>query len=158
MPNKFTAIDPQGVTHKRTSQNRSYAFTVVVLAGQAYLDSRRPNEIEIKKLNDESWDRVENEAKGIFPKSEQWRGSNALASWKKFAIEWMSEHTREGVLAEAIAHAHKCYDQCVMVGDDLKYFNAGWCSRRDLAEKLADTQRGKGYEDVQILVATKVGG
>jgi len=158
MPNKFTAIDPQGTVHKRTSQNRSYAFTVVVLSGAAMLERARPDAAKIKQQNDASWDRIENEAKGIFPKSEQWRGEKALAGWQAFSIEWMQTHTREGELAEAIANAEKRYAARVAGGADLRYHNVGWCSRRDLAEKLANTYRVHNHEDVRILEAVKVGG
>lgn len=150
---KFFAIDPQGVEHLRTSKNRIYTHTVIVLRGAAHLEAQRPKLADIVARNNKSWDRIENEAKGIFPNAEQWRGPKALASWQAFAIEWMTKHTREGALAEAIAHDDKVFKARVASGRDLVYENAGWCGRLDLARKLADQMRKNSFEAVVILEA-----
>lgn len=154
MPNKFIAVDPQGVTHKRTSQNRNYSHCVVVLNGQANLDAAKPDPAKIKAGNDEMWDRIENEAKGVFPKSEMCRGPNALKSWQESAVRYMSGHTRESDLAEAMEHAESVYAHRLEEGRDLRYVCVGWCGRLDLARKLA--AQHTQAEKVVILEATKL--
>lgn len=153
--NRHYIIDPQGQKHTRNSKGRTYTHAVVVLTGAKFLEARRPNIAIAKMENDRMWDRIENEAKGIFPKGEQWRGPKALASWQAHAVKWMTEHTREGDLAEAIAHANKMFKQRVESGEDLRYGCVGWAGRLDLAEKLAAAQRVHGFEDVRIIPAVR---
>ena len=153
--NIFTAVDPAGITHKRSTE-RSYAYTVVSKEGEAYLASKAPDLAKVRAETEANYDELIAQSKGIHKKSDLWRGEKALAFFEDFAKRYLIENpSREAYADEAVKHAQEQYDARVAGGRHLRYENAGWCSRLDLAQKLAGTLQGQGYEDIQILVAIK---
>src|ERR1043165_8541508 len=154
MTNHFYAIDPQGNAHTRNSKGRVYAYTVVVRPGRDAVNRYLANIAKKAVAAGESYDRTVDESKGIFPQRELWRGQKALQSWTDFAIEYLATGPysvgREAVVDKARSDAQQQaqdYERG-MAWD--RYHNVGWCSRRDLAEKLAAQQTG---EQVVILEA-----
>ena len=151
--NIFTAVDPQGRTHKRSTA-RAYAYTVVTKQGVASIERQAPDLVAVAKDAARSYDVLVAQSKGIHQKADLWRGEAALKFFQDFAIKHLADgSTRESGVADAVANARKWYDLRVADGRHLHYENAGWCSRLDLAQKLAATFIG--YEDVQILPATQ---
>ena len=60
----FTAVDPAGKTHKRSSKERVYTHTVVYREGEAFRDKRAAH-IEATRISTEkSYTRLESNAAG----------------------------------------------------------------------------------------------
>ncbi len=153
--NIFTAVDPAGVTHKRSTA-RTYTHTVVYKEGRAYADARAAGLERTRVSTEESYTRLENEAKGIHDPKDQWRGPKALKFFTDFAIDYLKEHpNREVYVAQQVADARAAHNRYIAGKSWDRYENAGWTSRLDLAQKLAGTLSGRGYEDIQILTAIK---
>jgi hypothetical protein len=153
--NHFHAVDPQGRIHTRNSKGRTYAYTVVVRVGRTKVD-RYYAAIEAAGVDaGQSYDRTVDESKGVFPQRELWRGAAALKNWQDFAIEYLKDPEgygdgRDAAIAKAIAHAREVAEDYEAEGRWDRYENAGWCSRADLAQKLAAQTIG---EQVVILDA-----
>ena len=151
MTTTFTAIDPAGVTHKRTSKGRTYSHTVVYKEGQAYAD-RRVSAIEATRVSTEkSYTRLESTAAN---NPEPGRHSSVWAHDTAFAIGYLAEHpSREVYVAKQVAHAQEQFNDMIAAKRYLAYSNAGWCGRLELAQRLAASLSGRGYEDIRILTA-----
>jgi hypothetical protein len=154
---KFTAIDPAGKTHKRTSKERTYTHTVVALpsAPKAVLAAtskearamHRKNfvyHLEMangtsKWLERNSWEteaqHAEREANGID------NGMKALRGCKN-AQEYESVMTEISLAAIRERRAKGYYDT---------YQSMGWCGRADLAEKLKTSCENRGWIEITIL-------
>lgn len=160
----FTAVDPQGVEHKRTSENRVYTHTVVVKYGQAYaarkLVAARQHVIQQapedyafhQSMADGTWYTVQHP---------QFIDQKNDAEAARHADE-IAGLTVEGYIAKRLKEVEAEHVTKLESGEYDRYWNAGWCSRHDLAQKLAGgnfhhTPENRAFiEDVQILPATKV--
>jgi hypothetical protein len=162
---KYFAIDPQGETHTRTTA-RTYTHAVVVKLGRAYAAQQLARRIANTRkqapkdfafyltMIDGTWytraDRPAALGKGIPDWMTPAQREAEIADYTKRCAgcttpEAYAEHAlREVETAHAAQIAEGYYD---------KFGAAGWCGRRDLAEKLAAKERGNGYEDVVILEA-----
>jgi len=130
----FTAIDPNGVEHKRTSDRRSYSHTVVYQKAvhEARAKARHASHIDngryylqcIAKGFHESLMKFEHYA------SDQGRHD---ADVKMAYAELKGCTTAEGFAAMRVAEELLKLD----AEDWSAYWNAGWCGRFDLAQKLA---------------------
>ena len=150
----FTAVDPAGKTHKRSSKERVYTHTVVYREGEAFRDKRAAH-IEATRISTEkSYTRLESNAAG---NPEPGRHPSVWARDTAFAIEYLAKHPSRAVyVAEAVARAEKHHAEYVAGGFWDVYQNAGWCGRLELAEKLAASLRSCGYADIRILPAVAV--
>ena len=161
MSNKFTAVDPAGIVHKRTSQNRVYSHTVVgrrsfnanlKAAQEGHIPTERSNfkfymayvNGTSEYLAKKSWENEEQHKRRV--DDEVARAVSALAGTTTF------EQYRAMLRENAIARVMKAQRE----GQYDKYVNLGWCGRLDLAQKLASGSLAKNYEDVRILEAVKV--
>lgn len=152
---KFFAIDPQGVEHLRTSENRIYTHTVVVLRGEAYaarqlieaLDhatSQAPKDYVFhQSMVDGTWYTVQHP---------QWIDQRNDAEAAKHAAE-IADLTVEGYVQKCLKKVRAQHDARHDAGLYAKWHNVGWCGRHDLAQKLADQTRKHGFQDVVILEA-----
>lgn len=167
---KFTATDPAGVIHTRTTE-RTYEYTVVTLP--CY-------EGDVAFYASESWDKSEAKnfryyrqiAAGNDPyPARQWRDDPARFTAEEIA-ESLAHAEAENAkrLADAIekvaGHADAAsycagqrakrlaaVEQRKAEGYYQIWQNAGWCGRLDLASKLAQKCSGSRTAAVQILPA-----
>ncbi|MER9003312.1 hypothetical protein NKI15_06745 [Mesorhizobium sp. M0862] len=139
----YTAIDPAGVEHKRTTADRTYTHTVVFQRskaaaieaataksargfhannGQYYLDCIRDG----RHSNLMSFEHYRNDTD---------RQARDVAE----AIEHLSGVTTAAEFADAKVAAHVARIEAT---DWTIWHNAGWCGRHDLALKLAAKASG----------------
>lgn len=132
----FTATDPNGFEHKRTSDRRSYTHTVVYRRSEKdYVEQAIANH----RLNVST---------GEWLLACVANGKHASLMGFKHYAEDEARHAADvvdsveklGGAKNAVEYADKLVTEHVA---ELKkrdwntYWNAGWCGRRDLAEKLA---------------------
>jgi hypothetical protein len=151
---KFTATDSDGGVHKRSSQSREYAYTVVA---KASYNHAMVVALELRKVDLDNFGycfamafKGGYDSRGMWlaPRNEKERqgyedsllGCKDAKSYQRKLVE----KRRQGV--EALLEAG-FYD---------RWQNQGWCSRRDLAENLASNTRNKPYwAKVEILIADR---
>lgn len=151
---RFIAFDPEGRIHTRSSEARTYTHTVVYKEGRTYAERRAANVERTRQGAEEGYTELLQQAQGIHATKEHWRGPKALQFFTDFAIEYLAKHpSREVYVRDRAAHAQRIQDDYMASRSWAVYSNAGWCGRRALAEKLAATLQGRGYEDIQILEA-----
>lgn len=155
----FLATDPAGKTHKRTSQNRTYAATVVVREGTA--------NAERKFEAGEGW-RRDHDAKNFAYAAARTtaeavtadllrRNHKVLADDADYVARRVAENvafvegfaTVEEYVEKQAAKRRAKFEAEKAAGSYERWLNAGWCGRPDLALKLASQQ--KGYDEVRIL-------
>jgi hypothetical protein len=165
----FTAIDPNGVEHVRTSDRRNYSHTVVAQYNKADHMNRAvdPN---WAKTDGSNWDYHAKIANGNDPyPSKCYLGNHP----DKYSAEQIAEEvvtvaatnakrvedaktfvsiTREEHIAKMLADRIAA----VEAKDYNGWHNLGWCGRRDLADKLASGKDGNGggyYHNATVLEA-----
>lgn len=167
----YTAQDPQGVIHKRSTTSRAYTHTVV--GKRSYeLAMRRARstqwaksdardyayEVQISEGNDPvpaiNWDARYPAGKTAEQiAASQLRADAANEKRFELAKARVGNHTVqswcEARQAERIAVVEKDAEQ----GYYEVFVNLGWCGRRDLADKLAAKARTDGYDIVTVLLA-----
>lgn len=155
---KFTAIDPNGVIHTRTSKTRIYSHTVVGLpsmqASVLYAMSKQNRKLfadnyayhaamvggTSRWLAKNNWETVEaHSARVALDKAKSAKELNGTTSAADYA-----QMKVEGMLAAIRKQEAEGYFN--------KYQNFGWCGRYDLAHRLATTKSEK-WLDVTILEA-----
>jgi hypothetical protein len=157
--NKFTAVDPAGLTHTRNSKDRTYTHTVVALPSsvQRTLAATSP---AMRKTHRSNFVYHLNMA-------------NGTSKWLERTL-WETEVSHITRTKQEIAKAQNALRGCqtaqeyenMMVDADLArikkamtdgfyatYQNIGWCGRLDLAQKLKTTSENKGWVGVTILEA-----
>lgn len=158
MATTFLAIDPAGATHKRTSQNRTYAATVVVRKGveQAQRDFdhgetwRRKHDAEnyVYAAAHDTVEKAHARLAAKFPALAADPEYVARDAAKNAAFIAGCPTAADYVAKQAAARLAK-FEAAKAAGEFERWLNAGWCGRPDLALKLAAQQ--KGYAEVRIL-------
>jgi hypothetical protein len=159
----FTAIDPNGVEHKRTSDRRTYTHTVVFQKSYAKALERAS---QLYKVDGENFDYYVELAAGqhqrVTPDSGYHASYSAEFIANARANQIAENERRQASAKETIeGHTRESYqrlkrDERVAEVErgkanghlDHDWFNAGWCGRLDLAQKLA-----AGYDNARILEA-----
>jgi hypothetical protein len=156
--NKHTATDRNGTVHTRNSAGRVYTHCVV---------ARRSYENALKNASAKAWAysgfdywRAEADGCGKYQNQKAWetveQHASRVAKEMKVAKEYLAGATNEAelktiVIARQVAgveanKANGYYDNLVCLG---------WNGSRSLAEKLASSNRAKGYyAEVMILEAS----
>lgn len=156
---KHFVIDAAGAKHTRTSQNRKYSHTVV------YQDSYEHAKAMAVSKDWRTRDRnnfdfymkwVNGSSEYITKKS--WESDEQHA--ERIARETANATERlngcrdvDGYLAMQQAQRLADVEQKKAEGGFDQWCNAGWCGRRDLAEKLAAQWTGPAYRNTTILEA-----
>lgn len=165
--NVFTAIDPNGVEHKRTSESREYAHTVVFRKDKRLMMHYATQEGHTKQ-DGSNYDYYRECAAGTHEHVTHVTGREGYhPSYSDADVARMQAAQREKN-AKSIAYAktqtdglsrdayikHKRAERVARVEatDFNEFHNAGWCGRLDLAQKLAGSIHGV---DVTILPAVK---
>lgn len=153
----FTVTDPNGKTHKRTSENRTYTHAVIARPSYEcaikHLDNKRAEQNTRSNfeyhlgfangtsrwLTKNTWEteqqHQERAAREIARSVEELNGS-------KTADEYVAMVRKQHLDRIEEARAKGFYDTFTCVG---------WCGRLDLAHKLASTTSGNDYyTDVRI--------
>jgi hypothetical protein len=167
----FTAIDPNGVTHKRTSDRRIYSHTVVFQESKA-AHMATATSAEWAKQDGKNYDYDVECAAGTHPHvTHVSPASGYHSSYTPERIAEMQQAQRdsnvkriasakatiEGLTrAEYIAKKQAERVARVEAADYTVWHNAGWCGRLDLAHKLEAQMRGLRHTStVMILEAVK---
>lgn len=162
--NIHTATGPNGETFKRTSQGRTYPFTVV--GRESYEDAVRrahsrveANAREFRQNQDWARDGFEPSAwmvgKPDFKDptttvAERFR-EDGKETGRKFLAE-ASVETAEEYAASELAKDLAAIEARKVKGDfDRFLVNFGWAGRLDLAQKLAGSSASSRYAEVRIL-------
>lgn len=158
--NKFTAIDPAGKTHTRTSKTRTYTHTVVGLPN-ATRTVLMAQSLEMRKAHRSNFKYHAAYADG----TSQWLTRN---SWET-EISHLSRTQQEIASSVAelngcdnaedyvnmkIVEAHRGIREAMAQGYYDTYQNLGWCGRADLAAKLKITSENRGWVNVAVLQIT----
>ena len=139
MPKKiYTAVSPDGQTHKRTTADRTYTHTVV--ARWNYDEHlRRAGDASIHADNDKS--NYNYYVRELDPATRKWTHSESELAGFTANIEGIANEADylEAQIVKRIAKIEA--DKAA--GEFDKYRNMGWCGRRDLAQKLLHDTIGK---------------
>ena len=141
--NIFTAVDPQGRTHKRYT-SRTYVATVVYKLG-AKVEARDRAAIEdgVIACHGTFWAYEEANSRGDHGRLTGLSPDHS-AQIVKDAKEFLAHYpTHEAYMAKCLKAAKERHEEKVAAGEYTTYQNAGWTSRPDLAAKLASTFGGQ---------------
>ena len=156
----FTAIDPNGKTHTRTSKTRTYTHTVVGLPSstKATLAAMSP---EMKAYHRSEFKFrmgfLDGTSKWLTKRdweSEEQYLERSQRDREKAAIELDGCETAQDYENMKIVQAHRRIREKMAAGYYDTYQNFGWCGRPDLAAKLKARMEGLGYLNVTILQIT----
>lgn len=152
---RYTATDPNGFTHTRTSQSRTYSHTVVFQASKDVAVKRAHERLKSDRSNCEWHARIASTPVEEYVDSE-------MAKWSHMTREYVIEGHAEHVATVAAFRGGSINGEAAaMLADRLAkieatdwdiWHNAGWCGRYDLALKLAAGI--KNATSVTILPAT----
>lgn len=160
MANKHTATCPNGAIVRRTSATRVYTHVVVARHSYAHdlAGAQRVGEPGAKDHIASNFEYYRQYLDGTseFLQRREWHTDESYERERKASIERAEqalngtttvEEYRAMLKAQALARvadrkAAGYYD---------KFEALGWCSRPDLAAKLANSKRGELYDDVTIL-------
>jgi len=149
MPNKHTAILPDGSVATRTSQNRVYTHCVAVRMDfeYAYEQAAKYGNWEVHKRN---WEYFKREADPATARHRNLGGktSENLAEQDRIAGLTLTQYRAE-LTGQAIEEVLKAKDE----GFYEKWQVVGWNGRLDLAQKLASQHSGPSYAEVRIIEA-----
>jgi hypothetical protein len=156
---KFTAIDPAGKFHTRTSKTRIYTHTVVALPSSVK-HTLSASSRQMKQLHRGNYQYHTSYADGTSPylMRQQWESDAAYAGRyaeevQKSVAELNGCNTVEDYVTMKIEAAHEAIRHAMARGYYETYQNMGWCGRRDLATALATKTSGHGMVSVTILDA-----
>ena len=156
----FTAIDPAGKTHTRTSKTRTYTHTVVGLPSstKATLAAMSPETRAYHRSNfkyhmafvdgTSQWLR-----RNTFETEVQYL-ERAAMEIERSAVELDGCDNAEDYVNMKIVQAHRGIREAMARGYYDTYQNLGWCGRADLAAKLKTTSENRGWVNVTILQIT----
>ena len=172
---RYLATDPDGAVHKRTSESRSpsfkpYAYTVVRKGGYqtamasatetAYspkADARNyAYYVQIAEGNDpypRSTFRAKHPERFTAEEIAEEKASVDAENERRYADanERVGNHTVQSYVAAQRAWRIAHVEERKARGDFEVWHNMGWCSRLDLAQKLAAKEQAKGDYEVAIL-------
>ena len=153
----FLATDPAGNTHKRTSQSRTYAATVVVREGTATAERKfeaaEPDH-QKRDADDFAFFLQMSTLDGVKQWHKKGGWTHASEADMQADVARYSERlegcaTAAEYVALQAAERRAAFEKAKAAGAYERWLNAGWCGRSDLALKLAAQQ--KGYDEVRIL-------
>jgi hypothetical protein len=157
--NKFTAIDPAGLTHTRNSKDRTYTHTVVGLPSSVKRTLAATSQV-MRKLHRDNFLYHLNMANG----TSKWLGRNSWETEVQYLTRNQQEIARSKDALRGCQNAQEY--EAMLVDTDLlaikremecgyyaTYQNLGWCGRHDLAQKLKIASDNKGWVGVTILEA-----
>lgn len=151
MPNTiFTAIDPNGTVHKRTTAHRSYTHTVV---------ARWSYDHELRAASNPEWATVDQQNYRYFvAESDPVTAKYAITEEKRASYrERIEGYSEADYVAKMQAERIAKVEAEKAAGAYDEYRNLGWCGRLDLAVRLKDQTESKAaYRDVTMLDAVKV--
>ena len=155
---KFTAIDPAGKTHTRTSKTRTYTHTVFALPSSvtAVLWA---NSKEARKRHRENFAYY----------TEMTSGTSSFLDKRFYETAEQNAERRASAMENAVKTLDGCQNaneyEAKMVLRDLQgiqkrraegyydtYQNMGWCGRADLAQKLKTTTENRNHAWVNVTV------
>lgn len=157
--NKFTAIDPAGLTHARNSKDRTYTHTVVGLPSsvKATLNAMSPEARKVHRSNFKYHAAFANgtskwlERKGWETEVQYMtRTQQEIARSRDALRGCKTAQEYEAMMVDAALARIK---QLMADGYYSTYQNLGWCGRHDLAGKLKTSSENKGWVSVTILEA-----
>lgn len=156
----FTAIDPNGKTHTRTSKTRTYTHTVVGLPSstKATLAAMSPETRAHHRSNFKYH-------MAFVDGTSQWLRRNTFETEVQYLERAAMEIERSAVELDGcdnagdyvnmkIVQAHRGIREAMARGYYDTYQNLGWCGRADLAAKLKTTSENRGWVNVTILQIT----
>lgn len=153
----FTAIDPSGKLHKRTSLNRTYLFTVVSKRSEteARLFLRAPGILAAHRSN-YRYHKAWLDGTSEFLTKPPYRSDEEHAAYVERHVAEARERlegcaTADDYIEKCVQEGHARIAEGKANGHYDEWVNDGWCGRRDLAEKLAQKMRGQGRVEVTIL-------
>lgn len=160
----YLATDPAGIMHKRTTENRHYTHTVVVSGGyQAALANARSKGWATTDAHNFEWYKRTAEGRDPYLPSVRYRAKNpdkwttaeiaeedlelqvrdaAKVAVAKLHVEG---HNVASYVAKQLALRVGIVEVRKAKGEFDAWWNAGWCGRRDLADKLAAAKAGADY-------------
>lgn len=155
---KFTAIDPAGKTHTRTSKSRTYTHTVFALPSSvtAFLWA---NSKEARKSHRENFAYY----------AEMANGTSSFLDKRFYETAEQNAERRANAMESAVKTLGGCQIaqeyEAMLVRRDLEriqkqreegyydtYQNMGWCGRADLAQKLKTTTENRNHAWVNVTV------
>ena len=155
---KFTAIDPAGKTHTRTSKTRTYTHTVFALPSSvtAVLWA---NSKEARKMHRENFAYY----------SEMASGKSSFLDKRSYETAEQNADRRANAMENAVKTLGGCKSaqdyEYMMVARDLDgiqkqriagyydtYQNMGWCGRADLAQKLKTRMENQNHAWTNVTV------
>lgn len=144
--NKHIATDPAGVEHTRNSKTRVYSHTVVVRIDGAKRLANNLADLEadyVRRNYDHDFNRV---ARYSFDKPEEIDRNR-----EEFRAQYPTFEEYLKICKQRVIASH---NKWLNAGGPQHWLNAGWCGRLDLAQKLADKERGgRNVAEVVILEA-----
>lgn len=148
----YTAIDPKGVAHKRSTDRRTYTHTVVALPSyDHYLQAARSPDWAKQDRRNFEYETLIATGRDPYPYGHIEKQAEREATAKAIvAAHATAEDYVAAEQAKRIAHVEA--QKAKGVFDT--YVNQGWCGRPDLAAKLqANCQQGGRYVRAAILEA-----
>lgn len=139
---KFTSSHSSGATATRTSENRTYAFAVWAFAPAALLIARQKEAIEY------------NDKKATEYRANEAAGGNWYQHTPSYRVFITTEENARYAESSEKNASRLRNELAAGIVDESPYV-VGWTSRRDLAEKLASQNRGRGLV-VEIAEAVTV--
>ena len=148
MTNKYYVDDWNGVKHTRTSKNRTYTHTVLFQYSPEY-DLREAERLDPNGLDSSNYDYLIRMAEGNHPygKPNQRQLDEAKAAACLSKDEYCRSERDKRVRRHNARRAEGYYNE---------WGNAGWCGRRDLAEKLLAKYTGERYSRAVIKNVAKL--
>lgn len=155
----FLATDPNGIVHKRTSQNRQYTHTVVALRSKALAlaaavskDAHR-NRVANFQFHREYLDGTSRFLERRTWQTEQQHQEQMATDIQRAREELQGDMDVNDYVARKQREALEDVEKADLAGQFTRYENLGWCGRFDLAQKLASSSGN--WLDVTILEAVK---
>lgn len=154
----YTVTDPNGTTHKRTTQNRTYTHAVLYRASyerdMAYADSDHAVDGDNWEFAGRmvAWGGVYG---GQHNRREYHTDEEIAGQVAKYTALRDAATDRADAIAQARAKRVATVHQRRTDGYYDLYRVEGWCGRIDLAQKSAAKMQGRGFKDVLILEAVK---
>jgi len=139
---KYSATDANGLVHTRTSAR---VYTHMVVARPSYANAvARASRVHMPTQKS-NFEYHMNIAEGVI--------TSQYTSRDHAADDLGGATTLEQYVALNIKRALAAVEKSKAEGRFDRFFDKGWCGRRDLADKLAAKARSDGYAEVAILPA-----
>lgn len=166
--NHFHAVDPRGVVHTRTSKTKVYSHTVVEKLGRVYaavalahsladMKKQAPKDYAFyQSMVDRSWHYVGGKVGGEL----RFPTITDEASMAKESAEYadrLAGRSLEQFVEDKLQAVRDHYDAQIDKGFYDCWHNKGWCSRLDLAQKLAAQSGWLGRPEATAILEARPG-